>query len=937
MKNKKNISYLLKNGWLYGNNQTFLNYLYKKFLSKSSKIEGSWKKVFENIEKFNYENNSINFYKKKDTPKHKNEIIQNNFFKKFKFPIHERFVKLVNAYRKLGHYIAKTDPLQYNTKVNIKELSLSFYEIKKEDLNKKVKYNIFSYQKDYKSYNDLYIFLNQTYCSSVGFEYMHLYHENEKIWLQKYIESKFYSYKTSEKTKKNILQGLIKSKMFEKFIHNKFPGSKRFSLEGCDVLIPILQKIIHYSIKNNTKKLILGMSHRGRLNVMFNIFKSNIPKMYQDKLNYIKKIYNTGDVKYHLGAYIKIQNNLNDIEFILLDNPSHLEIITPIILGSCRAFIDNIKNYKSNFIVPIIIHGDAAFIGQGVIQETLNMSQVPGYCVFGSIHIIINNRIGFTTSKKKYLQSSIYCSDIAKMIDSPIFHVNADDPDSVIFIIKLAFKFRLLFKKDVFIDLVCYRKLGHNEIDDPSITQPVMYKEIKNHKHICTIYLNKLLKFNDKNKNIYQDFYNLYKKKLYNNLKNKLYDKNNAKLESNFIINKHTFIKNSKNYFSFKRLINKIYKIFIFPKNFFPHHQIKKVFNNRLEMIHGKKLWDWGGVEILAYAALMLKGIRCRLTGEDVRRGTFSHRHAVIYCQKTNKKYIPLKNLTSFKGEFDIWDSVLSEEATLAFEYGYSISSKFSLNIWEAQFGDFANGAQVVIDQFITSSQQKWGHNSSLVMMLPHGYEGQGPEHSSARLERYLQLCAQKNIYVSIPTTTAQFYHLLQNQGKAVFKKPLIILTPKSLLRNPKTFSTLKDLSDGKFHKILLNKNENINNKIKKIIFCTGKIYYEILKFCKIKNLINILLVRIEQLYPFPKKEIKKIIINNNNATSYIWCQEEPMNQGAWTYFYFNFKKNKPDILKKIILKYFGRPKWASTSEGDLYSHNIRQDNIIYNACMSNS
>ncbi|AEH39779.1 2-oxoglutarate dehydrogenase E1 component [Buchnera aphidicola (Cinara tujafilina)] len=938
MKHKKKNFPTLKNDWLYSENQVFLKNIYQRFLRNPKKIDSIWYKIFKNIDNkkdlITYDNkdigNSIINKKKKNDQNLKKNIFNNNTIS-----IRERFLNLIRSFRKLGHYSAHLDPLNLAIKKNIMELSLDYYNFSKNELKELVNKDLFPYKIHLKSYYDIYILLKKTYCSSIGFEFMHLNKINEKIWLQKYIEKKIFSLYGIRKNKKNIIKGLIQSETFESFIHTKFPGTKRFSLEGCDVLIPMLKEIIQYGILNKTKKIFFGMAHRGRLNVMFNIFKCNIPQMYQNYFSNNDQSHYTGDVKYHLGAKITIKKNFHKIDIVLLDNPSHLEIITPIVLGQCKSFLDSTKTESdlSNNIIPIIIHGDAAFTGQGVIQETLNMSQVPGYCVFGSIHIIINNQIGFTTSKKKYLQSSTYCTDIAKMIDSPIFHVNADQPESVIFIIKLALKFRFLFKKDVFIDLVCYRRLGHNEADDPSITQPLLYKTIKNHKKVCDIYLNKINKFNNKYTKKTQKYYELYKIYLHHNLKNNINKKQIVNLYNNKIKKNQIIIDKIKN-FSFSNLIKKMLHILTPPKNFLLHYQVKKIFDNRLKMIEGNSLWDWGSAEILSYAALIIKGITCRLSGEDVRRGTFSHRHAAVYCQNTGKTYIPLKNIFSTQNNFHIWDSVLSEEATLAFEYGYSISKNFSLNIWEAQFGDFVNGGQVIIDQFIVSGQQKWGHNSSIVLMLPHGYEGQGPEHSSARIERFLQLCAQKNMRVCIPTTPAQLYHLIQKQGTTILiKKPLIIFTPKSLLRNSKTFSTLKELSHGTFQKVLIQKKNISCNTIKKIIFCSGKIYYDLLKYYQKNNLSNILIMRLEQLYPFPTKSIKKVIHQFCFIENCIWCQEEPKNQGAWVFFYFNFKKYISNFFKNVQLQYIGRPKWASTAEGNLSSHKIEQHNIIKKAC----
>ncbi|VFP88307.1 2-oxoglutarate dehydrogenase E1 component [Buchnera aphidicola (Cinara piceae)] len=924
MKNKKKIPFCNNQGWLYSNNQSFLDNIYKKFLSDSKKLDISWKNVFDKL------SNKKNF-KYNDTvcDDLKNKNLEYNF-KKSKFKnnsiiVKEKFLNFINAYRNFGHYISQLNPLAVNKiKNNIPELSYSFYKIKKEELNCLINFNFLFFKKNINSFKDIYSFFKKKYCSYIGFEYMHINNAYEKKWLQKYIENNDFTNSISNRNKKNILKDLIQSTTFEKFIHTKFPGSKRFSLEGCDVLIPLLKKVIMFCIKKKTKKIFLGMAHRGRLNVLHNVLKYNVINMFKSNSKLFNNHYRTGDVKYHLGFKKIIKLKEKKIEINLLDNPSHLEIITPVVIGCCKFFIDKTKNKDHS--IPIIIHGDAAFIGQGVIQETLNMSQVPAYCVFGSIHIIINNQIAFTTSNQQYLRTSTYCTDVAKMINAPIFHVNADQPELVIFIIKLALKFRYLFKKDVFIELICYRRLGHNEADDPYITQPKMYHLINEHKRICHLYFNKINKIINNENITYEKLYTYYLNKLSNTFKNSDIDvTNKISLCKKNILSKNINLK-IINYKKIKKIVKHLFKL---PKNFIMHHQIKKIFYNRTQMIKNKIPLDWGMAENLVYSVLMYYGITCRLTGEDVSRGTFCHRHISIVCQKKNIVYTPLKNLNNLTGSFYIWDSVLSEESVLAFEHGYSMVSNKLLNIWEAQFGDFSNGAQIVIDQFIVSSLQKWGYSSPLVILLPHGYEGQGPEHSSGRLERYLQLCAQKNIKIYIPTQASQMYHILLKKGKSLSKKPLIIFTPKSLLRNPLTFISIKKLLLEKFHKILLTKLNNKKNLIYRAIFCSGKIYYELLAFYKKNNIANTIIIRIEQLYPFPFLKINNILHQFINIQNFIWCQEEPRNQGSWSYVYFYFKKHILINYNKTELKYAGRPKLSSTAEGNFINHQTQQIKII--------
>ncbi|VAX76541.1 2-oxoglutarate dehydrogenase E1 component [Buchnera aphidicola] len=917
-------------GWLYVNNRLFLENFYQKFLLNPKKLNIYWRNIFSDIS--NTIDSKNNGTCNKIIQKNQNDISSNIFSKKTSY-IHdqvclqERFFNLINAYRFFGHQISKLNPLQYKKKNKIPELSKYFYNIQKEQLNRLINFDLLFFKKNSNSFKEVYLFFKKKYCSNIGFEYMHINNLKERKWLQDYIENNNLENFLLSHEKKELLKNLIKSTIFEKFIHTKFPGSKRFSLEGCDALIPALKTIIKFSFTKKIKKIFLGMAHRGRLNVMHNILNYNVLKMFQDSFQKYKEFNGTGDVKYHIGLKKKIQIKEKSIEINLLDNPSHLEIITPVVIGCCKFFIE--KKYNFNNILPIIIHGDAAFSGQGVIQETLNMSQVPGYNVGGSIHIIINNQIAFTTSKKKYLRSSAYCTDIAKMIDSPIFHVNADHPESVIFVVLLALKFRFLFNKDVFIDLIGYRRLGHNEADDPYITQPYMYHLIKNHERVCSLYAKKIIKKENNNENLYNHLCHHFKKKLYIQLKSSpMIQKKLKILKKKYVLSEQLLP---------KRICSKTLKsiasqLFTLPKNFVMHQQVKKTFYNRTQMAVNKMKLDWGAIENLAYATLMYYGITCRLTGEDVGRGTFSHRHATIICQKNNTIYIPLKNLSKFPGSFYIWDSVLSEESVLGFEYGYSMVSNKLLNVWEAQFGDFSNGAQIIIDQFLVSSFQKWGYSSPLVILLPHGYEGQGPEHSSGRLERYLQLCAQKNIRICIPTTVSQMYHILLNQGWSYSRKPLIIFTPKSLLRNPLTFVSIKKLSDEKFHKILFIIPENKVNLINRVIFCSGKIYYELLNFYKKNKIMDTIIIRIEQLYPFPFVKINNILIKYPSLKNFVWCQEEPMNQGSWTYIYFYFKKYIFIKNNIKLLRYVGRSKLSSTAEGNFRDHQINQKKIIKKA-----
>ena len=901
--------------WLFIFNQSYIENLYNFFLIDPNSVTNTWRIIFNTISE-----NKKNTQYKKDILCNHNIDDLNNIIKKNKFYIKSiKILELIDAFRRSGHKIARINPLNLFKKENIPNLTPQFYNLTEKDLQdfsilKKINENK-------KYYISSYTHLKNIYSNSIGFEYMHISNTNEKEWIQNYIESINYNNFLQKKQKYHILKKLTHAEMFEKFLAIKFPGSKRFSLEGSDTLIPMLDFLIGHAKTLQISDIFFGMAHRGRLNVLVNIFKKKARYVFQEFLLLQNDILHSGDVKYHMGYESK--NNNHNINLKLQYNPSHLEIINPVVMGSTRAHMDSLQHINNNNILSIMIHGDAAISGQGIIQETLNMSQVPAYNVGGSIHLVINNQIGFTTSNKTDLRSSYYCTDIAKMIESPVFHVNADDPEAAIFSTKLALDYRKCFKKDVFIDLICYRRHGHNETDDPYVTQPTMYQKINHHPSTRNIYANFLKKNNAITLEDDENIQLKYKKKLDNEYLLSTEKKNNKTYVQKNIQKKDI---NYYHKINFQTLKNLAISINTIPNNIIMHPRVKNIYNNRLKMIDNKQLFDWGAAENLAYATIITQGVSCRLSGEDVGRGTFFHRHAVIHNQKNDDIYVPLKNIKNSKGKFYIWDSVLSEESALAFEYGYSCTNNMILTIWEAQFGDFANVAQVVIDQFISSGEEKWGYKCGLVLLLPHGYEGQGPEHSSARLERYLQLSAEKNMQITIPTKAAQIYHILQRQAFQKIKKPLIIMSPKSLLRHPLALSSFSELLDGHFQEII-DEIDIINKaSVTRIIFCAGKIYYDLLnERRKIKNE-NIAIIRIEQLYPFPKLLIMKILDTYSYITDYIWCQEEPLNQGAWNYIQHVLSSILPI---HTVLKYIGRPAAASPAVGYFNIHEKQQKKII--------
>lgn len=933
LKEWKNSSYLSKN------NQSYIEQIYENFLKNPHTVSADWRKKFTQLslaEKLkkqpSTEENIISKKINNNTTSSHNISYTNNLNNAF---MHMQILQLINAFRMYGHQYATLNPLGLWKEISKNNLlELEYYKFKPQDFQKNFDMTFFGINQDTMTVPTIYKFLKKIYCEFIGIEYTHILDINATLWIQQYFESnnnKYHEFQIDEK--KQFLKEIIAAEGIERYLSTAFPGVKRFSLEGGDVLIPMLKDMIRYSTRfHNIQEIFLGMAHRGRLNVLINILGKNPQDLFNEFSNQKKIMFGSGDVKYHQGLHSAITINNRTVHLSLLYNPSHLEIVGPVIMGAARARIDQIcKNLiKDTEILPIKIHGDAAISAQGIVQETFNMSKTRAYNVGGTIHIVINNQIGFTTSNICDIRSTQYCTDIAKMIQSPIFHVNADDVESVIYVSRAALNFRNKFKCDVIIDLVCYRRHGHNEADEPSVTQPLMYQKIRNHPTLLNIYSNSLTKKGIINSEDNIKMINSYRKQL---------EKAHCVLKKwqPVCVTQSAFHINHLNYNNKKFDLKKItiqylqelaYKINNIPSNIEMHARVKKIYQERIEMALGNRLFDWGGAETLAYATLLNQGISIRLSGEDIARGTFFHRHVIIYDQKNANKYIPLANITINKGFFSIWDSVLSEEAALAFEYGYSCVANKMLVIWEAQFGDFANGAQIVIDQFISSSEQKWGQLCGLVMFLPHGYEGQGPEHSSARIERYLQLCSEYNMRVCVPSTPAQIYHILLQQAICNIQKPLIIISPKSLLRLPASASSLKELACGSFKKIFNEIDDKlIPNKIQRMIICTGKIYYDLLNQRQKYQKYTISIIRIEQLYPFPYEEIEKILISHIHVKDFIWCQEEPENQGAWCYIRNCFYNNTKKI--NIKLNYIGRPASAAPAVGCFTTHQEQQKKII--------
>ncbi|WWO96678.1 MAG: 2-oxoglutarate dehydrogenase E1 component [Candidatus Dasytiphilus stammeri] len=910
----------LETSWMAGDNKLWIEHLYNNFLIDSHSVDPTWFSVFKNI----------------STLKDLNQGLPKNHEHNINVPTQIRLIQLIDSFRYHGHQQANLDPLGLWRPDDIvpNNLDSQFYNLTEDDAHTWFNVDDFTFNQ-YKAMTgaEIYETLKKTYCGSIGIEYMHLSNLKEKMWIQHYIESSGGARIFTPREKIMFLQDLTSAEGIELYLGNKFPGSKRFSLEGGDSLLPMMKEIVRYAAKRCISDIVFGMAHRGRLNALVNIFGKKTKDLLDEFGGGKNKFYGSGDVKYHMGytSNIKTKNG-RKIHLVLKCNPSHLEIINPVVMGSVRALLDRINEKRDLYpVLPITIHGDAAIIGQGIMQETLNMSKLRGYEVGGTIRIVINNQIGFTTSVKEG-RTSQYCTDIGKMIQAPILHVNADDIEASIFATRLALNYRTLFKRDVFIDLVCYRRHGHNEADEPRATQPVMYQIIQNHPTSRKIYVDKLIQEQVISRKEAQNMLDQYRASLEQGecvVAEICKDKK--------IVQNHPFFHQEELDNEEKNLELDIMKlktlakcITLVPNYIKMHPRVAKIYQARSEMAEDQRPFDWSTAENLAYATLVDKGIDIRITGEDVGRGTFFQRHAVIHNQINDNTYIPLQHIHPQQGDFKIWNSVLSEEAALAFEYGYAATNPNHLTIWEAQFGDFANGAQVVIDQFISSGEQKWGQRCGLVMLLPHGYEGQGPEHSSARLERYLQLCAEQNMQVCIPTTPAQIYNLLCRQALLCSIRPLIIMSPKSLLRHPLATSALNELAQGKF-KLAIDEVEKsiIPSNVKRIILCCGKIYYDLVEQRRKNKQLDIVIIRIEQLYPFPKKIVQRILQNYLQVRDFVWCQEEPLNQGSWSYI-------QPYIQEVIGLgsfcKYAGRVASASPAVGYMYVHQQQQQAVLNKA-----
>jgi 2-oxoglutarate dehydrogenase E1 component len=926
----------LQNEWdstyLSGGSMAYVDSLYEDYLTDPDSVPADWKGVFSALPKADSANEEpshreVRDYFLKNSSRKIAHVVQTADSEQY------QVAKLINDFRSLGHLAARLDPLQLTERPNVSRLSLAYHNLSHIDPNRKF-FAGSHFNGSEMSLSEIYKSLQDTYCRSIGIEYMHISDREEIEWIQERIESVRGCGQFEADKKRTILKELIAADGLERYLGTRYVGQKRFSLEGGDSLIPMMKEIINKAGLSGVKEMVIGMAHRGRLNVLVNVLGKEPDQLFQEfegKVKYER----TGDVKYHLGFSSDIKTECGAVLHLALAfNPSHLEIIGPVVEGSVRSRLERRNDIVNKAtVVPVVLHGDAAFAGQGVVMETFNFSQARGYSTGGTIHIVINNQIGFTTSNPLDARSTLYCTDVAKMVQAPILHVNGEDPEAVVFATQLAFDFRMKFKRDVVIDLVCYRRNGHNEADEPAVTQPVMYKKIKSMRPLRELYADKLISEGLLSKQDVDQLVDAYRNSLDQGktVIELVYEHYDGKYSIDWTpyVNAKwtdkadtTITKSELDYLT--QQLNKI------PDGFELHPVVQRLLAERDKMTTGEVPMNWGYAETLAYASLLQEGFGVRLSGQDCGRGTFAHRHAALHDLATGTSYVPLEHISKHsKRAFEVIDSVLSEEAVLAFEYGFASSEPSYLVVWEAQFGDFANGAQVVIDQFISSGEQKWGRLCGLVMLLPHGYEGQGPEHSSARLERYMQLCAQHNMQVCTPTTPAQIFHLLRRQVIRKFRKPLIIMSPKSLLRHKLAVSPLDDLMQGKFHTVIPEIDTLQEQKVTKIVLCCGKVYYDLLHMRRERNLNHVAIVRIEQLYPFPKKALLVELSKYPHARNVVWCQEEPQNQGVW----FSSQHNIKDCLQSNqTLSYAGREFAAAPAVGSPALHAQQQNALVEEA-----
>ena len=934
------------NTYLFGGNAPYVEEMYENYLANPGSVPDSWREYFDNLQHLP----AVDGTNSRDIP---HMPVINAFAERakqggtqvvFANPDVELGRKrtaaqqLIAAYRNSGTRWADLDPLKRSERPNIPELDLAFYDFSDSDLETVFNTSNTFFGKERMALRDLLNALRETYCGTIGAEFMHTSDFNQKRWWQQKLESSRGKPQFNTEKKKRILERLTAAEGLERFLHTKYVGQKRFSLEGGESFIVAMDELINQAGAKGVQEIVIGMAHRGRLNVLVNTLGKMPRDLFAEFDHTAPEDLPSGDVKYHQGFSSDVSTEGGPVHLSLAFNPSHLEIVNPVVEGSVRARMDRRKDTQGKQVLPVLVHGDAAFAGQGVVMETLALAETRGYHTGGTVHIVINNQIGFTTSDPRDSRSTLYCTDVVKMMDIPVLHVNGDDPEAVALCMQWAMEYRSEFRKDVVLDIVCYRKLGHNEQDTPMLTQPLMYTKIAKHPGTRKLYADKLAA-QGMGETLGDDMVKAYRAAMdegrhtvdpvLSHFKSKYAVDWTPYLDKKWTDAGDTAIPVTE----WKRLAERITTV---PENFNVHQLVKKVLDDRAAMGRGDIPVDWGMGEHMAFASLCASGFPVRLSGEDCGRGTFTHRHAVLHDQKREKFdegiYIPLQNISENQAPFVVIDSILSEEAVLGFEYGYASNDPQSLVIWEAQFGDFANGAQVVIDQFIASGEVKWGRINGITLMLPHGYEGQGPEHSSARLERFMQLAADANMQIVQPTTASQIFHVLRRQMVRNLRKPLIIMTPKSLLRNKDATSPLSEFTKGGFQTVIPEQNADVQNKadkVKRVLVCSGKVYYDLVKKREERKDNDVAILRVEQLYPFPHKAFSTELKKYPNCQEVVWCQDEPQNQGAWFFVQHSIFENMAPGQK---LGYSGRAASASPAVGYAHLHQDQQKSLVEGA-----
>ena len=928
------------NTYLFGGNAPYVEEMYENYLANPGSVPDTWRQYFDALQHVPASDGSdsrdvphmpvINAFAERAKQGGTKVVLANADAEMGRK--RTAVQQLIAAYRNVGQRWADLDPLQRTERPKIDELEPSFYGFSDADQETVFDTSNTFFGKDRMSLRELVNALRETYCGTLGAEYMYTTDMAQKRWWQQKLESIRSKPHFDAVKKKHILDRLTAAEGLERFLHTKYVGQKRFSLEGGESFIAAMDELIQQAGAQGVQEIVIGMAHRGRLNVLVNTLGKMPKDLFAEFDHTAPEDLTAGDVKYHQGFSSDVSTSGGPVHLSLAFNPSHLEIVNPVVEGSVRARMDRRDDPKGRQVLPVLVHGDAAFGGQGVNQETLCLAQTRGYSTGGTVHLIINNQIGFTTSDPRDMRSSTFCTDIVKMVEAPVLHVNGDDPEAVVLATQLALEFRMTFSQDVVVDITCFRKLGHNEQDTPSLTQPLMYKKIGAHPGTRRLYADRLAA-QGLGDSLGDDMVKAYRAALDEG--RHTVDPVLTNFKSKYVVDWSPFL--GKKWTDaadtaipladWKRLAERITTI---PANVTPHQLVKKVYDDRAAMGRGEINVDWGMGEHMAFASLVASGFPIRLSGEDSGRGTFTHRHAVIHDQNREKwdtgTYVPLQNVHENQAPFVVIDSILSEEAVLAYEYGYASNDPNTLVIWEAQFGDFANGAQVVIDQFIASGEVKWGRVNGITLMLPHGYEGQGPEHSSARVERFMQLAADTNMQIVQPTTASQIFHVLRRQMVRNLRKPLVIFTPKSLLRNKDAASPLNEFIKGGFQTVIPENRELKNDKVKRVLVCTGKVYYDLAKKREEKGADDVAILRVEQLYPFPHKAFAAELKKYPNATELVWCQDEPQNQGAWFFIQHNIHENMSEGQR---LGYAGRAASASPAVGYSHLHQEQQKALV--------